>query len=131
MKISGVMLGTKDSKKLADFYTKILGEPDWQMDDWYGYGKKDNYITIGPHSEVGEKSPEPQRVIIILEARDVKAEYDRLKSLDAEVITEPYQPSMTEEAKAQAGKDNSPTPWIATVADPDGNYLQVMSPWEG
>ncbi len=131
MKFNGVMLGTKDSKKLADFYTKILGEPVWRMDDWYGFGEKDCYITIGPHSEVGESNVEPARMIITLVDEDVKAEFDRLKSLGAKVVAEPYQPSMAGEEKvAEDAKSEGPTPWIATVADPDGNYLQIMSPWE-
>lgn len=121
MKLSGVMLGTKDSKKLADFYTKAVGKAVWQMDDWYGFGKKDFNITIGPHSEVGDKSSEPQRMMITFEAEDVKAEFDRLKSLGAKVVAEPYQPDM----------ESSEKTWLATVADPDGNYLQMMTPWEG
>jgi hypothetical protein len=28
------------------------------------------------------------------------------------------------------GKDDNPTMWLATLADPDGNYFQLATPWE-
>ncbi len=39
-----------------------------------------------------------------------------MKAAGAVVIKEPYE---------MQGM------WIATLADPDGNYFQLMSPWEG
>ena len=47
---------------------------------------------------------------------EVQKEFDRIKSLGAIVIKEPYD---------MGGM------WIATLADPDGNYFQLMSPWKG
>jgi len=38
-----------------------------------------------------------------------------MKKFNTEVVKEPY----------EMGKL-----WIATLADPDGNYFQLMSPWE-
>ncbi len=120
MKLSGVILGTADSKKLAEFYTKILGEPGWHDGDWYGFGEKEFNIVIGPHSEVSGQSAQPQRMMISFAADDVKAEFERLVSAGAVVVAKPYQPEMANDAKT----------WLATLADPDGNYLQLMSPWE-
>lgn len=48
---------------------------------------------------------------------DVKGEFDRIKKLGVAVIAEPYQ---------MEGFDM----WIATFADPDGNFFQLMTPWE-
>ena len=47
----------------------------------------------------------------------LKEEFDRIKKLGAEVISEPY----------KMGEGNF---WIATLADPDGNYFQLMTPWD-
>ena len=46
----------------------------------------------------------------------MKEEYARMVKAGAKVIKEPYE---------MGGM------WIATLADPDGNYFQLMSPWEG
>jgi predicted enzyme related to lactoylglutathione lyase len=50
------------------------------------------------------------------ETSDVKSEFERMKGLGAKVVAEPY--SMGDE----------PDFLIATLADPDGNYFQVVSP---
>jgi len=55
--------------------------------------------------------------MINFETTDVKGEFDRLKALGATVQQEPYQPG-------PAGGEM----WLATLADPDGNYFQLASP---
>ena len=45
----------------------------------------------------------------------MKDEFERIKAAGATVIKEPYEMGDA---------------WIATLADPDGNYFQLMSPWE-
>ena len=34
MKLSGVMLNSENPNELAKFYTKILGKPGWQEEEW-------------------------------------------------------------------------------------------------
>ena len=63
------------------------------------------------------KNKEPGRVIWNLEADDVPAEFTKLEAAGATVIREPY-----------GGGDDDPPGWIATLADPDGNYFQLMTP---
>lgn len=118
MKLNGVMIGTEKPKVLGEFYTKILGQPGWQEGDMYGFGLGNGSIMVMPHSEVKGASQNPERLIIALETEDVPTEFDRIKSLGAKVVAEPYQPS----------KDQ-PEVWLATVADPDNNYLQLATPW--
>lgn len=118
MKLNSVMLGTENSKKLADFYTKVLGQPSWHDGDWYAYYDGIG-LMIGPHSEVKGTSRTPARIIIGFEVADVKKEFERIKKLDAEVVAKPYQPS-----------DKDPDIWLATFADPDGNYFQLATPWK-
>ena len=48
----------------------------------------------------------------------MQADFDRLKAAGAIVITEPY------------SMDGYPDTRIATLADPDDNYFQLMSPFQ-
>lgn len=118
MKYSGVMLGTEDPKALGEFYTKALGEPSFHEGEWYGWKTGGSQLMLGSHSEVKGQSSTPARIMLTLEVDDVKAEFKRLTDLGATVVAEPYQP------------DETSGMWLATVADPDGNYLQLSMPWE-
>lgn len=121
MKLNGLQIGTENSNKLAEFYTKVLGDPVWHMDDWYGWVCDGANIMIGPHSAVKGVSLNPERIMMQFECVDVSAEFERIKQCGAAVIAEPYQPDA----------DKSPDVWLATLADTDGNYLQLATPWEG
>lgn len=120
MKLSGIMIGTEDSKVLSDFYTKIFGEPGWHQDDWYGFDMGGANLLIGPHSEVKGRSQTPGRLMITLESNDLQKDFARIKELGTEVIAEPYQPN----------KEGKRDTWLATFADPDGNYFQLATPWK-
>lgn len=111
------MLGTEDSKKLAEFYEKVIGKKADMEEEggWYGWLIGSTFLSIGNHSEVKDKAKEPQRVIFNFETKEVKEEFERIKELGAEVIKEPYDIGGA---------------WIATLADPDGNYFQLMTPWD-
>lgn len=120
MKLNGVQMGAEDAKKLAEFYTKVFGEPKWAMpDDWYGWDIGSGHLFFGPHSEVKGKAAEPQRIMIALEDADVRGAFDKLIAAGALEVAKPYNPD-----------PGSPEFWQATVADPEGNYLQLASPWE-
>lgn len=113
------MIGTHQPKVLAKFYEKALGKKaDWKDGSWYGWQIGSNNLTIGEHSEVKGKAKEPQRVILNLETSEVEKEFERIKKTGAKVIKEPYNPGEASDML------------IATFADPDGNYFQLMSPWE-
>ena len=51
---------------------------------------------------------------------DVAKEFNLVISAGGKVIAEPHQPD----------KENTPKAWLATLEDPDGNYLQLATPWE-
>jgi predicted enzyme related to lactoylglutathione lyase len=120
MKLSGIMIGSDNPKTLGEFYTKVFGEPGWQHDGWYGFTIGGSTLMVGPHSEVHGTSQSPGRMIFNIEVTDVAGEFARIRQLGAEVIAEPYQPS----------KEDNPDTWLATFADPDGNYFQFASPWK-
>jgi predicted enzyme related to lactoylglutathione lyase len=120
MRLSGVMLGSENAKVLGDFYTTLFGAPGWQGGDWYGFDIGGSNLMIGPHSEVHGKSAMPGRMMFVIETDDVKVDFTRMKAAGATVVAEPYQPD----------KDNKSDVWLATFADPDGNYFQLATPWK-
>jgi predicted enzyme related to lactoylglutathione lyase len=73
---------------------------------------------LGAHSDVHGSNPSPQRVILTVEAEDVVTAFKEITALGAGIIAEPYRP---EGAPGEV--------WLATVTDPDGNYVQLATPW--
>lgn len=120
MKLAGIQIGTDDPKKLAEFYTKVFGKPNFQQDDWYGFDVEGAGIMIGAHSEVHGQNDSPGRIMAMLTTKDVKGEFERLEKLGVKVIAKPYNPD----------EANNPDMLLATIADPDGNYIQLATPWE-
>ena len=115
-KFTNVMIGTEHPDSLADFYAGVFGRPaDTKEGGFYGWGFDGAFLSIGEHSEVKGQSAQPQRIILNLETNEVQEEFDRIKAAGATVVKEPY------ELEGMR---------IATFADPDGNYFQLMSPWE-
>ena len=116
LNLNSVMLGTSQVKQMAAFYEKVFGKKaDMSEGDWHGWQVGSCFFNIGSHSEVKGKAKEPQRIILNLETKEVKEEFERIKGVGATVIKEPYEMQGA---------------WIATFADPDGNYFQLMTPWE-
>lgn len=116
LKLSNVMLGTENPDRLVDFYTTVLGEPTMKDGGFTGWSLGECFFSIGAHSEVHGQNVAPGRIIFFLDTADVKGEFDRIKGLDATVVKEPYEMS-----------DGF---WLATFADPDGNYFQLATPYE-
>lgn len=111
-----IMIGTMQLEKMAEFYEKVFNrEPDMKDGKFFGWMVGKTFLTIGEHSEVNGQSENPARIILNFETPEVKEEAARLKELGAKVVEEPYE---------MGGA------WIATLADPDGNYFQLMSPWD-
>ncbi|HVL03586.1 MAG TPA: hypothetical protein VM386_04030 [Acidimicrobiales bacterium] len=76
LNLNSIMLGSEDSKKLADFYTTVLGapNPDWsdEANGWFGFPAGDGGVAIGPHSEVTGKNQHPGRIMLNFETPDVQ-----------------------------------------------------------
>lgn len=118
MNLNSVLIGSEDPKRLADYYTKLFGEPGWTEGGYTGWQIGNGAVTVGPHDQVKGKNAQPGRMIWNLESSDVKADFERLRAAGATVIQEPYKP----------GEPNDGAPMIATFSDPDDNYFQLMSP---
>jgi len=110
------MIGTMRVGEMAEFYEKVLGRPaDMHEGNWYGWSVGSVFLSVGEHSEAKGKAKDPARMMFNFETKEVKQEFERIKGIGATVIKEAYQ------------MENA---WIATFADPDGNYFQLMSPWD-
>ena len=119
MNFNGILIGSEDPKRLADYYRKLFGDPAWEFEAYTGWQFGPGVVTVGPHSEVHGRNGEPGRMIWNLETPDVKGEFDRLKAAGATVVVEPY--------TMDGAPDDS---FIATFEDPDGNYFQIASPMD-
>jgi len=114
--MNSVMICTKQIKELAVFYEKVLGKPADMVDNengFHGWKVGSSYLSVLDHSEKVGINKDPGRVLVNFETEQVKEEFERIKTIGAGVISEPY----------QMGQG-----WIATLADPDGNYFQLVSP---
>ena len=111
------MVGSAKQPAMAAFYEKVFGKkPDMVEEDWAGWIAGKSFFAVGKHSKIKGQTKEPDRIIFNFETKEVKKEFERIKSLGAKVVKAPYKMGSA---------------WIATLADPDGNYFQLMTPWEG
>ena len=117
LNLNNVMIGSAQPDVMGAFYAQVLDRPpDMKDEGWYGWRVGASWLSIGQHSEVKDQAKEPQRVILNFETPNVQEEFERIKATSANVVKEPY------ELQGM---------WIGTFADPDGNYFQLMSPWQG
>lgn len=118
MNLNGILIGSDDPQRLVDYYRKLFGEPAWDEGGYTGWMIGTGSVTIGAHSEVHGKSAHPGRIIWNIESPDVRGDFERFRVAGATVIAEPYGADDGDEASG----------FIATFADPDDNYFQLMSP---
>jgi predicted enzyme related to lactoylglutathione lyase len=116
MDMNSILIGSEDPKSLADYYTKLFGEPGWDEGGYTGWQIGTGWVTVGPHDQVKGKNSQPGRILWNIETADVKGDFEKFKAAGATVVQEPYSP----------GED--PGGSIATFSDPDDNYFQLMSP---
>jgi predicted enzyme related to lactoylglutathione lyase len=118
MNLNGILIGSEDPQRLADYYRKLFGEPTFEDGGYTTWMMGSGSVSIGPHSEVHGQNAAPGRIIWNIESDDVKGDFDRFKAAGAIVVREPY------------SFEQAPDAWIATFADPDDNYFQLMSPFD-
>jgi predicted enzyme related to lactoylglutathione lyase len=118
MDLNGILVGSEEPARLVTFYTKLFGEPMWNDSGYTGWQIGSGILAIGPHDQVKGNNEQPGRVIWNIESSDVKGDFERFKAAGATVVQEPYNP----------GDDADDQMSIATLADPDGNYFQLVSP---
>lgn len=116
LNLNTIMIGTTRTKELVAFYTQLLGKPAEMVSEehgFYGWQAGTCYFAVLQHSQMEGSAKEPGRILLNFETSDVKGEFDRIKALGATVIQAP-----------QAMGEGT----LATLADPDGNYFQLVTP---
>ncbi len=116
LNMNSVMIGTKQTKAMTAFYEKVFGKPPDMADEengFFGWQVGSGYFGVLDHSEMGGKAKDPGRVLLNFETAQVPQEFERIKALGAAVVRAPYE---------MGGG------WIATLADPDGNLFQLVTP---
>jgi predicted enzyme related to lactoylglutathione lyase len=116
LNFNGILIGSEDPGRLTAYYRKLLGEPAYDEGGYTTWQIGSGSISVGAHSEVHGPNAHPGRIIWNIETPDVQAVFDRFKAAGATVIREPY------------SFEDFPDAWIATFADPDDNYFQLMTP---
>lgn len=117
--IEGVMLSSANPAKLAKFYEKIginIGQ-EWEMGEagesfFEMKLKSGSGFYIAPHSDIKGAAKDPKRIILNFEVDDVKKTVGQLKKLKVKLIAEIYH--------------IEGYGYVATFADPDGNYFQLV-----
>jgi predicted enzyme related to lactoylglutathione lyase len=119
MNFNNILIGSDDPQRLVDYYSKLFGKPGMEEGGYAGWQIGAGFVSIGPHSEVHGKNPQPGRLIWNIETADVQGEFEKLKAAGAIVVREPYSFDDIPDASGM---------FIATLADPDDNYFQLTSP---
>ena len=117
MNLNSILIGSEDPQRLVDYYSGLFGKPTMEDQGYAGWQLGAGWVTVGPHDQVHGKNAQPGRLLWNIESQDVKGDFDRLKAAGAIVIREPY-----------VMGEGSEQGTIATFADPDDNYFQLMSP---
>ena len=120
MDFNNILIGSDNPKALIEYYTKLFGEPGMSDESYSGWAIGSGFIAVGAHSEVHGRNTSPGRLIWNISSADVQGDFERFKAAGAIVVKEAYSFEM----------EGMPPTWIATFEDPDGNYFQLMSPFE-
>ena len=107
-----VMVGTDQPGALARFYGELLGLPRIGKYRDPVFAAAGGFIRILDHSEISGPNREPARAQINLFVDDVEAEFARIAGHGVDVLRAP-------ERESWGGL-------VATLADPDGNYVQLL-----
>ena len=104
-----MLVGSADPLRLREWYAGVFGAPT-DPDGMLDYG---GLRVLIDERDVAARSAEPGRLILTFAVDDIAAIEGRL--IDHEVV-------WVREV------ESTPLGRIGTLADPDGNYVQVMQP---
>jgi predicted enzyme related to lactoylglutathione lyase len=110
--LDSMLLASADPDRLRDWYAAAL-DPEENTDvDVYRVLKFGNfYLMIDSRSDVGDKNPEPGRMILNFDVPDARVVVTRLNELGVQWLAE---------------LDDREGSLFATAIDPDGNYVQII-----
>lgn len=110
-------INTDRPEELGVFYKDLFGvEPAWASEGIIGFMVDGFRLEIAKHDQVSGMNSLPQRLFFDLMVANVDAEFKRIVGLGATAVQEPYEFA-----------DGNLKMVIATLADLDGNYFQLVS----
>lgn len=111
-KLNSLLLSSADPARLHAWYAAAF-EPA-ENDEMGGYrvlGFDGFYVMFDQRDDVGDRAPEPGRIILNLEVDDAPGVVARMDELGAGWLAE---------------LEDREGSYFATAIDPDGNYVQVI-----
>ncbi len=110
--LDSMLLASTDPQRLHDWYAAAF-EPseDNKMDQYYVLKFGTFYVLIDTRDDIGDRNPEPGRVIFNFDVEDARAVTARLDELGTTWLAE------LEDREGSL---------FATAIDPDGNYVQII-----
>jgi predicted enzyme related to lactoylglutathione lyase len=110
--LDSILLASTDPERLRTWYAAAL-DPEENTDvGGYRVLKFGGfYLMIDTRSDIGDKNPEPGRVILNFDVADARAVAARLNEVGVQWLAE---------------LDDRDGNLFATAVDPDGNYVQII-----
>jgi|SRR6185437_8194506 len=106
--IGSLLIGSSRADEMKTWYRRAFGAEENAMG---AFELGAVQLFIEPHSEVSGPVLEPARIIINLDVQDAEGLAGHLRQLDTKFVRDVEQESFG---------------LIGTVADPDGNYVQII-----
>jgi predicted enzyme related to lactoylglutathione lyase len=110
--IGSLLIGSSQVDAMKDWYRKAF---DVKENDMGAFEFGAVQLFVETHSDVSGPAKEPARVLINLDVDDARALGEHLKSIGSRFVRE---------------VEKNEHALIGTVADPDGNYIQIIQ-WGG
>ncbi|MEH1129768.1 VOC family protein [Micromonospora sp. CPCC 206061] len=110
--LNSMLLASSDPERLRSWYVAALDpQENTEMDQYRMLQFGTFYLMIDSRADVGDKNPEPGRVILNFEVPDARAVVAHVNELGTGWLAE------------LEDRDGS---LFATAIDPDGNYVQII-----
>lgn len=59
MDLNSILIGSEDPQRLADYHTKLFGEPGWNMEGYVGWQVGSGGFTVGRTTRCTERTTSP------------------------------------------------------------------------
>jgi predicted enzyme related to lactoylglutathione lyase len=110
--LDSILLASVDPERLCRWYAAALDpEENTEVDKYRILRFGGVHLLIDSRADVGEKSPEPGRVILNFDVADARGVAARMNELGTTWL---------------AGVEDRDGSLFATAIDPDGNYVQII-----
>lgn len=114
--VGGIVLGSTDPARLWEWYRTAFAPEAEKSGPALGLEVGGTYLIFESRNDVGRKSVEPGRVIVNFQVDDIRAAEKHLNAtLNARWVRPVEDPSFAEGEGVL----------LATLEDPDGNYVQL------